>query len=135
MFSLAVVVCAVVVACRDTRDDLVRDHTSTSRHAVHNACIECFFDVGFFGKSLAIPVDLPFLAVFGLAGVVKTGLLSGGDVMERSRQLNALRFGFEWHQGCADFRQAETSLAAFKCCACLRGGRVCGLHLDSADGG
>ena len=97
MFSLAIVVRAVMVASCDTRDDLVRDHTSTSRHAVHNACIECFFDGGFFGKSLAIPLDLPVLAVFGLAGYLKTGLSSGCEVMERSQQLNALRFGFEWH--------------------------------------
>ena len=53
---------------------------------------------------MAIAVDLPFLAVFGLAGYLKTGLLFSCDVMERSQQLNALRFGFEWHQGCADFR-------------------------------
>ena len=80
-------------------------------------------------------MDLPVLAVFGLAGVVKTGLLSARDVMERSRQLNTRRFGFEWQQGCAGFRQAETSLAAVECCACVSGGRVCGLHVDSADGG
>ena len=71
---------------------------------LHIACIKRFFDVSFDGKSLAIAVDLPLLAVFGLAGFLKTQLISGCDVMERSQQLNALRFGFEWHQGCADFR-------------------------------
>ncbi len=34
---------------------------------------------------MAIAVALPFLAVFGLAGDLKTGLLSGRDVMERSQ--------------------------------------------------